>query len=224
VSSDTLCVIPARSGSVRIRHKNLMEVGGRTLLERAVATALEAVEQVVVSTDDEHYAAIARRAGASVPELRPAHLAGPWSSTEDVVRHVLTDWMPAEVVCVMQTTSPFTTAEDVRAVLAALHRRPGTRSAFTARRIDPMACFAFAADGDEPALPLAPGLLTRRTQDLPELVVPTGGVYAAHAGHLLAGGSLVDAPAAFTVVDERRALDIDDPADLERARRCAEAG
>ncbi len=224
MNRDVLCVIPARSGSVRIRHKNLMEVGGRTLLERAVATARQVCERVVVSTDDERYAAIARHAGARVPALRPPHLAGETSSTEDVVRQVLQDWEHAPIVCVLQTTSPFTTAEHVRSVLAALRSNPGARSAFTARRLDPSGCFAFAAGKDGVAVPLAPHLLPLRSQDLPALVVPTGGVYAVRSADLIGGASLVDWPAVYALVDERGALDIDDAGDLEQARRWADAG
>ena len=62
------CVIPAWAGSKRIADKNLAEVGGRSLLAAgAASTALAAFDDVVVSTDSERYAAVARDAGARVP-------------------------------------------------------------------------------------------------------------------------------------------------------------
>ena len=64
-------VIPVRSGSKRIADKNLAEVGGRPLLTRAVHTALAAFGTVVVSTDSERYAAVARRPVPSSPSSVP---------------------------------------------------------------------------------------------------------------------------------------------------------
>ena len=73
--------------------------------------------RVVVSTDSERYAELARAAGAAVPALRPAALATDTTSTDAVVAHAL-GWRPdADVVVVVQATSPFTTAADLRAVV-----------------------------------------------------------------------------------------------------------
>jgi CMP-N,N'-diacetyllegionaminic acid synthase len=106
-----LCLIPARGGSKGIPRKNLREVAGKPLivwtLEQALATG---GMDVVVSTDDREIAAVATAAGAEVPFLRPAELAGDTAATEPVVLHAIdamTDLGRApDAVLLLQATSP----------------------------------------------------------------------------------------------------------------------
>jgi CMP-N-acetylneuraminic acid synthetase len=213
-------IVPVRSGSKRIADKNLAEVGGRPLLTRAVHTALAAFGTVVVSTDSEHYAAIARAAGAIVPALRPGSLASDDTPTDAVVAHAL-GWRPdAEIVVVVQATSPFTTATDLRAVVEALDEHPGAGTAFLARSVSREYGYALV-EGPDGIRALAPDLYDRRSQDLPALWLPTGGAFAAPAARVRDGGALQQPPFAIVPVPAERALDIDDAADLERARELA---
>lgn len=107
-----LCVIPARGGSKGIPRKNLREVGGRPLITWTIQQALaaEADLHVLVSTDDEEIADVARAAGADVPWLRPAELALDTAATEPTVLHAI-DQVTAErgepeAVLLLQATSP----------------------------------------------------------------------------------------------------------------------
>jgi CMP-N-acetylneuraminic acid synthetase len=213
-------IVPVRAGSRRIVDKNLAEVGGRSLLARAVATAREAFGTVVVSTDSDRYGAAARAAGALVPALRPAALATDDATTDAVVAHAL-GWRPeATIVVVVQATSPFTTAADLREVVAALDANPHAATAVLARALPREHAYALVA-GRDGARPVAPDLYDHRSQDLPALWLPTGGAFAAPAARLRAGGPLQVAPFAIVPVPAERALDIDVPADLERARELA---
>lgn len=107
----TLCVIPARGGSKGVPRKNLLEVGGKPLIVWTIQQALAVPGlDVLVSTDDEEIAAVARHAGARVPWLRPAELAQDTTPTEPVVRHAI-DQVSAErgrpdAVMLLQATSP----------------------------------------------------------------------------------------------------------------------
>ena len=85
----TLCVIPARGGSKGVPRKNLLEVGGKPLIVWTIEQALAVPAlDVVVSTDDQEIADVARAAGARVPWLRPSDLAedttpqSPWCATQ----------------------------------------------------------------------------------------------------------------------------------------------
>lgn len=118
-------VIPARGGSKGIPGKNLRQVGGRSLVERSVSAALGSrfVSVVAVSTDDEAITQVARLAGATLIP-RPAEIAGDAASSESAVLHAL-DWLEErsalpEFVVLMQCTSPFTRAEHLDALLAAV--------------------------------------------------------------------------------------------------------
>lgn len=76
-------IIPARSGSKGVPHKNIRMLGGHPLLGWSIAAArlCPQVDRIIVTTDSEEYAAIARRYGAETPFLRPAHLATDKSET-----------------------------------------------------------------------------------------------------------------------------------------------
>jgi CMP-N-acetylneuraminic acid synthetase len=217
------CLVPARSGSTRVVDKNLQVVGGRTLLERAIASALEAFGRVTVSTDSTGYADLAQRAGADVPGLRPASLAAADTPVDDVIQHVLSEWVDqdAEVLVLVQATTPFTVAGDLRSVVEVLDSHPGARCALT---LAPVAATyaSLMAENDSGVLHFVDaGLAQLRTQDVPCLGVPTGGAFAARIDRLRRGEPLQMAPFAPVWVDPERALDVDDAADLARARTLA---
>jgi N-acylneuraminate cytidylyltransferase/CMP-N,N'-diacetyllegionaminic acid synthase len=91
-----LILIPARSGSTRVPDKNIRNLGGKPLLSYAIESAVDAKEllqaRVIVSTDSEKTAAIARRYGAETPFLRPKELSQPESTSLSAVVHAL-DWL-----------------------------------------------------------------------------------------------------------------------------------
>ncbi|HET9051010.1 MAG TPA: acylneuraminate cytidylyltransferase family protein [Candidatus Dormibacteraeota bacterium] len=218
---DVLCIIPARAGSRRLPNKNIAPLDGRTLLERAVVTALQAFGEAVVSTDSPHYADIARAAGAHVPGLRPAELSTDDAPIDDVIHHlVATLDTPAQTVVLMQVTTPFTVSADLEAVVAALVARPDAGCSLTATRV-PAAYASILVDRGGLYTFADAGLAARRTQDVPTIALPTGGAYAARIARLRAGEPLLQSPFAVVEVDPARAVDIDDAADLARAERLA---
>jgi CMP-N,N'-diacetyllegionaminic acid synthase len=108
-----LAVIPARGGSKGVPGKNLRPIGGKPLVAWSILAACESemTTKVVVSTDDEEIAAVARDFGAEVPFMRPADLATDSAPTEPVIAHAL-DWYGAkgesfDLVTLLQPTSPF---------------------------------------------------------------------------------------------------------------------
>lgn len=216
-AAEVCCVVPARSGSQRIVDKNLQIVGGVTLLERAVATARAAFGCVLVSTDSPRYASIATDAGATVPGLRPAELATAESTTDDVVRHVLQHWAPeAKIVVVVQTTSPFTEAQDLLTCVARLDD-PTIESSLTVVAAPPGAAYVLIGTSEHVAFGM-PEMATLRTQDVPPLWMPTGGAFASRAEAVRCGKPLVRPRIAAAPVDSDRSLDIDTPDDLRAAQ------
>ncbi|MCX4466438.1 cytidylyltransferase domain-containing protein [Streptomyces albidoflavus] len=175
-----LAVIPARGGSKGVPGKNLAEVGGVPLVARAVHACRTArlVSEVLVSTDDPAIAEAARAAGAITVE-RPAPLSGDTATSEAAVLHALdTDEARhgrlADVVLLVQCTSPFLTADDVDGVTAAVLE--GADTAVTAA---PFHGFLWrdlatgATSGACPADlrgPATPGTHSRRTPASPEYV------------------------------------------------------
>ena len=117
-------IIPARGGSDRVPYLNIKRLGDFPLLAHTIRAAKEArgIDRVIVSTDDETVAGIARAHGAEVPFLRPPELSGDLSSLMPVVRHAVTESekgaLPPDVVLVLQATTPFRTAKSIEDALA----------------------------------------------------------------------------------------------------------
>src|SRR5438270_2393854 len=115
-----IALVPARAGSRRIPNKNVRPVRGHPLLAYTLAAAREAelFDAVIVSTDSEAIADVARHYGAEVPFLRPADLAGDLSPDIDWARFTV-DRLLAEGRClrafsILRPTSPLRSAETIR--------------------------------------------------------------------------------------------------------------
>ena len=115
-----VALIPARSGSRRIAGKNVRRLAGHPLIAYTIAAARESrlFARVIVSTDTEEYAAIARHYGAEVPWLRPAAMAGERSPdiewlTDMLVRLRDDGWVP-DCFSILRPTSPFRHASTIR--------------------------------------------------------------------------------------------------------------
>jgi CMP-N,N'-diacetyllegionaminic acid synthase len=91
-----LCVVPARSGSQAVKHKNIRDFLGKPLLAHSISQVRQSKHfdnmRIIVSTDSERYAAIARNYGAECPFLRPPELSGPLSTDVDCMQHCL-QWL-----------------------------------------------------------------------------------------------------------------------------------
>jgi CMP-N,N'-diacetyllegionaminic acid synthase len=108
-------LIPARAGSQRLPRKNLLPLGGHPLLAYAIAAAHESAvfDGVLVSTDSDEIAEVARSYGADVPGLRPPELATTTSPDIEWVLHVMRD-RDEEVFSILRPTSPFRTGATIR--------------------------------------------------------------------------------------------------------------
>jgi len=117
-------VIPARGGSDRVPYLNIRRLGDAPLLAHTIRAAKEAkgIDRIIVSTDDETVAEIARAHGAEVPFLRPKELSGDLSSLMPVVRHAVAESEKehprADVVVVLQATTPFRSARSIDEAIA----------------------------------------------------------------------------------------------------------
>jgi len=115
-----VALIPARSGSTRIPHKNVRNLGDHPLLAYTVASALKSgvFQDVIVSTDSEPYAQIARYYGAEVPFLRPGEIAGDKSPDIDWIAYTLERLRQSDrsydCFSILRPTSPFRQPETIR--------------------------------------------------------------------------------------------------------------
>lgn len=114
-----IAIIPARSGSKGLKDKNIKLLNGKPLIWYSIQVALESkcFDEVMVSTDSEKYAEIARECGASVPFLRSAEMSTDKASSWDSVREVLINYrnngQMFDNVMLLQPTSPLRRVEDI---------------------------------------------------------------------------------------------------------------
>ncbi|MBC7505786.1 MAG: acylneuraminate cytidylyltransferase family protein [Sandarakinorhabdus sp.] len=208
-----LALIPARGGSKGIPRKNITPIAGRPLIAWTITAALAArVDAVMVSTDDEEIAEIARAAGAIVPFLRPAELARDATPGLDPVLHAL-DGLPGyDSVVLLQPTSPLRGAADIDAALA-LKAATGAASVVSVTEPATHPYWVYSLDADGRMAPLIDAAKGARRQDLPVVHALNGAMYLADAGWLRAGRRFVDADTRAFVMPPERSVDIDTPFD-----------
>lgn len=121
-----IAIIPAREGSKGLPGKNYKLLNGKPLITYTIQAALESeiFDEVLVSTDSEKIAEIAKENGAIVPFLRPSSLSGDKVSSDMVIAHAL-GFMEErkeyfEYVCKLQPTSPLRRAADIKEAFSLL--------------------------------------------------------------------------------------------------------
>lgn len=114
-----IAIIPARGGSKRIPRKNIKLFHGKPIIAYSIEAAIKSgcFDKVIVSTDDQEIAAIAKEYGAEVPFVRPKELADDYSTTSDVIKHAI-EWFDIKgenidyVFCIY-ATAPFINSDDI---------------------------------------------------------------------------------------------------------------
>ena len=214
----SLCVIPARGGSQRIQHKNIRPFAGVPILARTIGVIVESgvADRVVVSTDDEEIAEIARAAGAEVPFLRTADLAGGDVPTIPVIADMLTRLRETEPGAV--DTASLTWVIYPTAALIEPGDLVRARDEFIASGA------SVAMSVVESAAPIerawrrnssglgrmtSPEHVETRTQDLEPAFFDAGQFYVAAAEFWLGGSTLADADPLLVPLPRERAIDID---------------
>lgn len=216
-----VAVIPARGGSKRIPRKNIRPFAGRPIIGYSIAAARECglFDRVIVSTDDQEIAAVARDWGAETPFARPAELSDDHTGTGSVVAHAL-HWLaeqgtPIEIACCIYATAPFVTAENLRRGYALL--TPDKAFVFTATS------FAFPI---QRAIRLLPGGgveplfsdgIDARSQDLETAYHDAGQFYWGWLRSFSEGLPVFAAHSVPLVLPRHRVLDIDTSEDWRQA-------
>lgn len=214
-----IAVIPARGGSKGVPGKNRLLVGGAPLVARAVRSALaaSAVDRVLVSTDDELIAAVARAAGAEIVH-RPTELAGDTASSESALLHALdAEGVHQGQLVFIQATSPFIDPADLDEAVRRL-RDGEADSVFSA-----VETYEFLwRSGDDGATGVNHDRSFRpRRQDREPHFRETGAFYVMDVAGFRAAGFRFFGRVGMVPVDPRGAVEIDDAGELEVARRLA---
>lgn len=219
----TVAIIPARGGSKRIPGKNSRDFCGAPMLSYPIKTALASgcIDRVIVSTDDEAIAELARRFGAEVPFMRPKELSDDYTGTTAVIRHAL-KWLKSqnelpEYTCCLYATTPLLQPQDLVKALSLL-KNSDRHFVFSAARFSFPIQRALLQTADGGVSPFDPASIAKRSQDLPETFHDAGQFYWGRstswldtAQHIFGNNSQM------YLLPNHRVQDIDTLADWHRA-------
>ncbi len=219
----SIAIIPARGGSKRIPHKNIVPFRGRPMIAWTIQAAIESnvFDRIVVSTDDPKIAEAGRAAGADVPFLRQEY-ADDQSPVSDAVIAALGQAESYygerfETVTQLMPNCPLRSAADIESAWSFFAERPHQFqiSAFEFGWMNPWWAARMSPDGQPDWL--FPDARKSRSQDLDRLFCPTGAIWIADANALVDAGSFYGPGHALCPMPWQAAIDIDDRDDLMMA-------
>lgn len=217
-----IAVIPARGGSKRIVGKNIRPFAGKPL----IAYSLEAAKQsglfddIVVTTDSDEIAVIARDYGATYVVMRPEELANDVVGTFPVVQHAIDvyqqDKGPLDNVCCIYATAPFLQADKLKEGLQRLQADADMHFAFSVTTFPFPIQRAIRLEG-KGVVPIQPDKMGKRSQDLVECYHDAGQFYWGTTAAWLSGKPTFATTSIPVVLPRHLVQDIDTPEDWQRA-------
>ena len=215
-----LAIITARGGSKRIPRKNIKEFCGKPILCYSIEAAKNAgvFDEIMVSTDDEEIADIARAFGAKVPFFRSAETANDFASTDDVIMEVIQEYQKLgehfDAFCCIYPTAPFLTGERLKAAMELLKE---------ADSVMPVVPFSYPPQRGLIVNPSGfverqfPEYATARSQDLQKIYHDCGQFYACRTAPFLEAGTTDVERLVPLILSEMEVQDIDTLEDWEIA-------
>ncbi len=215
-----IAVIPARGGSKRLPRKNILPLGGKPLIGWTIEAAQSSsyVDEVVISTDDQEIADVAKQFGVAVPALRPEELSTDTATTQSVLFYTLEKYgKDADIVVLLQPTSPFRSSDHIDQAIESLVKK----SAFSVVSVTPCEhppqwANTLPEDGSmKDFLRLGDG---KRSQDLGQAFRLNGAIYVYDICRLLEAGEMIyrEDTYAFKMPREN-SIDIDSQFDFDLA-------
>ena len=212
-----LGIIPARGGSKGIPHKNLVSLCGRPLLAYTADAVHESTRltRTIVSTNDETIAATARSLGLDVPFMRPPELAADDTPMLSVLQHAAVmlagAGFVADVVVLLQPTSPLRRGEHIDAALELLERSRAESVVSVVEvphQFNPVSVLTLAGERLRPFLG---GPVVNRRQDKPQVLARNGPAVLAVRMAVLSAGTLYGDDCRPLVMSAEESIDIDTP-------------
>ena len=219
MKNKSLYIIPARGGSKGIPRKNIKELAGVPLIHYSIAVARALVDDahIIVSTDDDEIAQVARRTGLPISYMRPAHLSTDTAGSREVILDAMnyadSIGIHYDNVVLLQPTSPLRNADDVKRALELYSHdidmvvsvvETTTNPYYNCFETDVQTGYLHVCKGD--------GKITRR-QDAPRVWEYNGAVYVINPRSIRAmamGGFSRKVPCEMP---RERSIDLDTPMD-----------
>lgn len=217
-----IAIIPARGGSKRIPRKNIKIFGRKPMIAWSIEAALQSAcfDRVIVSTDDQEIAEVAKAYGAEVPFMRPPELADDHTTTTSVIGHAI-QWQQLNgetpsAVCCIYPTAPFVRGLDLLQGLKIMNKLDcdyvfsATSYAFPVQR-------AIKLNKEGRVEMFQPEYFNTRSQDLEESFHDAGQFYWGRPEAWLEGKPVFSVNSVPIILPRYRVQDIDTIEDFERA-------
>jgi len=203
-------LIPARGGSKGIPRKNIKPIAGKPLIAWTIESALDSklLDSVVVSTEDNEIAKVARECGAQVPFMRPSDLAQDNTPGIEPVLHAMQMLPEYDAVILLQPTSPLRNTEDIDAIikLSQNHQAPSVVSVSEPAK-HPYWMYQVDDNNRLQTLINVPPVSNR--QELPQVYVLNGALYYARTNWLKENCTFVTSETLAYVMPVERSIDVD---------------
>ncbi len=219
-----VAIIPARGGSKRIARKNIKPFHGLPIMAYSIRTALACglFDRVIVSTDDEEIAQIAREHGGETPFMRPQALSGDYAGTMEVVQHALGELDKlgerAAFACCIYATAPFLQTRYLREGLQLLQTHADKAFAFSVTTFDFPVQRALRVTADGALDAMYPEYRLARSQDLDTAWHDAGQFYWGRAEAWRRGDTLFSQASLPVALPRHFVQDIDTLEDWHRAQ------
>ena len=221
--SGNIAFVFARGGSKGIPRKNIRHLGDRPLIGWSIQTALQcaSIDRIIVSTDDQEIATVAKTQGAEVPFLRPKKLAqddtAEWYAWRHAVEYLQAEGCTFDKFISLPATSPLRSVEDVEHCIAALDDH--TDVVVTVKKAERSPYFNMVTMDEQgfSHLAITPVNPVVRRQDAPVLYDMTTVCYVTRPQFILNNTGLFSGKVRSVIVPDARAIDIDTPIDFKLA-------
>ena len=216
-----IAIIPARGGSKRIPRKNIKDFCGKPIIAYSIEAALDSniFDKVIVSTDDEEIAKIAKEYGAEVPFIRPSELSDDYTATIPVIAHAIKELQkegPVDIACCIYATAPFIQQKSLKEAHTLLLQNQSdyafsaTSFAFPIQR-------AIKLDKNNHVEMFNPEHFNTRSQDLEEAYHDAGQFYFGKSEAWLNARPIFSQESTAVILARHLVQDIDTMEDFRRA-------
>jgi|TARA_B100001093_G_scaffold520214_1_gene613690 N-acylneuraminate cytidylyltransferase len=217
-----IAIIPARGGSKRIPKKNIKNFLGKPIISYSVELAIKSnlFNKVIVSTDCDEIAEIAKSYGAEVPFKRPKAISDDFSTLNEVLKHAIdfieNDGFLYDYVCCIYATAPLIEIDDIRRGLELIDTKKW-ESVIAATNFSYPIFRSFEKDKKGGLKMVFPDHYSSRSQDLPEIFHDAGQFFWAKSEFLKKSPSGFNHNNTIIEIPNYRAQDIDTDEDWQRA-------
>lgn len=214
-----IAIVPARGGSKGIPLKNIYEVAGKPLIAYTLSEAVKSkyIDYILVSTDSEQIADVARKNGGEVPFLRPDEIAGDKAKTIDCILDAIDKLKDEDqlfdAMVLLQPTSPLRTVMDIDGAIEKFFDC-NCKSLVSVSEVD-VNPVLIREVVDDRAIPILNRSSTVRRQDFKKYYRVNGAIYINAVCDLNADTSLNDNEVAY-IMDAAHGIDIDTPEDVQK--------